>query len=131
VEADIVAYLARPDWAVALAEVKNSNWIDANDVQNLEELQRRLDEKKMRSILTFATLKDRLAREEVGALRELVERGKLITTAFGAVVSRLPLVLTDKELSLPWDHDDHPNRWARAGMGDGISPRRSSRADGI
>jgi hypothetical protein len=119
-EADIVAYLARPDWAVVLAEVKNSNWIDANDVQNLEELQRRLDEKRVQSILTFATLKERLAHEEVAAIRGLVERGKVITTAFGAVVPRLPLVLTDNELSLPWNDDDHPNRWAPAGMRDGV-----------
>jgi hypothetical protein len=120
VEADIVAYLARPDWAVALGEVKNSNWIDANDVENLEELQRRLDEKRVRSVLTFATLKDQLAPEEVVALRGLVERGTEITTAFGGVTPRVPLVLTAKELSLPWDHDDHPKRWTQPGSGGGI-----------
>jgi hypothetical protein len=120
VEADIVAYLARPDWAIALGEVKNSNWIDANDVENLDELQRRLDQKGVRSVLTFATLKDRLAPEEVVALRGLVERGREITTAFRTVVPRVPLVLTAKDLSLPWDNDDHPNRWTRAGTGEGI-----------
>jgi hypothetical protein len=120
IEADIVAYLGGRDLAVSLAEVKNSNWIDTKDVQNLEELQRRLDEKKVRSVLTFATLKDRFAPAEVVALRGVVERGRMITTAFGAVVPRLPLVLTENELSLPWDHDEHPNKWSSHGMGDGI-----------
>lgn len=119
-EADIVSYLARPDWAVVLAEVKSGNRIDQNDVQNLEDLQGQLDQAKVRSVLTFASLKDRLANEEIHALRALVERGRLVTTASGAVVPRLPLILTSRELSLPWDHDEHPNRWGQPGAGDGI-----------
>jgi hypothetical protein len=119
-EADIVAYLGRPDWTVVLGEVKNSNRIDANDVENLEELQRRLSDKSVRSILTFATLKDRLAPEEVAVLRALVERSTEVTTAFRRHTPRLPLVLTARELSLPWDNDEHPTRWTQAGTQDGI-----------
>ena len=119
-EADVVAYLAQPDWAVALAEVKSGNWIDQNDVQNLENLQHRLDAKKVRSVLTFASLKAQLAEEEVKALRGLIERGVIITTAAGATVPRMPLVLTTSELSLPWNDDDHPWRWGPPGGGNGI-----------
>lgn len=120
VEADIVAYLGRPDWTVVIGEVKNSNWIDANDVENLEELQRRLSNKSVRSILTFATLKDRLAPEEAAALRALVERSTTVTTAFGGLVPRLPLVLTARNLSLPPFEDQHPTRWTQPGTHDGI-----------
>jgi hypothetical protein len=120
IEADIVAYLGRPDWTVVLGEVKNSNWIDANDVENLEELQRRLSDKSVRSILTFATLKDRLAPEEVDVLRALVERSTQVTTAFGGLAPRLPLVLTASDLSLPWDNNEHPTRWTQAGTQNGI-----------
>ena len=70
-------------------------------MHNLEELQRRLDGKRVRSVLTFATLKDRLAPEEVAPLRGLVQRAADVQTAFGVTVPRLPLVLTAKDLSLP------------------------------
>jgi len=120
IEADIVAYLGSPDWTVVLGEVKNSNWIDVNDVENLEELQRRLSDKSVRSILTFATLKDRLAPVEVAVLRALVERSTEVTTAFGGFAPRLPLVLTARDLSLPWDNDQHPTKWTQAGTQDRI-----------
>lgn len=44
-------------------------------------------------------------------LRELVERSTTTVTAHGVFVPRLPLVLTGKDLSLPWSHDEHPWRW--------------------
>jgi hypothetical protein len=120
VEADVVVYLGAHDWTAVLGEVKNSNRIDANDVQNLEELQRRLDDKSVRSILAFVTLKDRFAPEEVGLLRGLVERSTGTTTAYGQLVPRLPLVLTARDLSVPWDHDEHPSRRTQPGSGSGI-----------
>lgn len=120
IEADVVAYLGRPDWTVVLGEVKNSNRIDANDVKNLEELQARLSSKSARSILTFATLKRQFAPEEVTVLRALVERSTEVTTAFGTLAHRLPLVLTASDLSLPWDNDQHPARWTQPGTHDGI-----------
>jgi hypothetical protein len=120
VEADVVVYLGQHNWTAVLGEVKNSNRVDTNDVENLEELQRRLDDKSVRSILAFATLKDRFAPEEVEVLRRLVERSTGTTTAYGRFVPRLPLVLTARNLSLPWDHDEHPSKWTQPGRGDGI-----------
>ncbi|WP_353952494.1 hypothetical protein V6K52_03355 [Knoellia sp. S7-12] len=111
IEADIVAYLDRPSWVTVLGEVKNSNWIDANDIRNLEELQRRLDDKHVRSLLLFTTLKDEFGQTEVRALRDYVERCTETTTAHNTAVPRFPLLLTAKDLSLPWAHDDHPWRW--------------------
>lgn len=112
-EADIVAYLGRPDWTLALGEVKNSNWIDAKDVVNLEKLQQRLDQKRIRTILIFSTLKASLAPQEIVVLRALTERVTTVTTAFGAAVPRFPLILTGPDLSLPWMDDKHPWRWGR------------------
>lgn len=111
IEADIVTYLGQPFWVTVLGEVKTSNWIDEKDVRNLEDLQCRLDGKKVRSLLLFATLKDEFAPTEVRVLRELVERCTQTTTAHQAVVPRFPLLLTGKDLSLPWSHEEHPWRW--------------------
>ena len=120
VEADVVVYLGAHDWTTVLCEVKNSNRVDANDVENLEELQRRLDDKSVRSILAFATLKDRFVPEEVELLRALVGRSTSTVTPYGQTVPRLPLLLTAGDLSVPWDHDLHPSRWTQPGTGDGI-----------
>lgn len=111
IEADIVAYFGRPSWVTVLGEVKTSNWIDENDIRNLEDLQHRLDDKRVRNLLLFATLKNEFGPTEVEVLRELVERCTETTTAHNAVVPRFPLLLTAKDLSLPWTHDDHPWRW--------------------
>lgn len=110
-EADIVAYLGQPGWVTVLGEVKTSNWIDEKDARNLEKLQRRLDVKHVRNLLLFATLKAEFGPTEVRVLRELVERCTETTTANRNVVPRFPLLLTAKELSLPWSHEDHPWRW--------------------
>ena len=120
VEVDVVAYLGRPTWGVVLGEVKNNNRIDENDVRHLEELQRRLEEKATRAVLVFATLKDEFSPVEVEVLRAHVERCVETTTAFGALVPRFPFVLTAKDLSLPWGHDDHPWRWEPSGKGSGV-----------
>jgi len=120
VEVDVVAYLGRPTWGVVLGEVKNNNRIDENDVRNLEELQRRLHEKSTRAVLVFATLKNEFSPAEVEVLRAHVERCVETTTAYGALVPRFPFVLTAKDLSLPWGHEDHPWRWEPAGQGHGV-----------
>ena len=111
IEADIVAYVGRPNWVTVLGEVKTSNRINEKDTRNLEELQRRLDDKHVRNLLLFATLKDEFGPSEVKVLRELVERCTETTTAHGNVVPRFPMLLTAKDLSLPWSHQDHPWRW--------------------
>jgi hypothetical protein len=119
-EVDVVAYLNRPDWTLAIGEVKNSNRIDTNDIAHLEQLQQRLDEKLIRTILVFTTLKAELAPEELVALRALTERTTTVTTAYGAVVPRFPLILTGPDLSLPWTDEQHPWKWSRPGDSAGI-----------
>ena len=104
-------YLGKPNFLTVLGEVKTSNRVDKKDVRNLEDLQMRLSAKKVRSLLLFATLKDEFGPAEVKVLRELVERSTTAMTAHGALVPRFPLVLTGKDLSLPWSHDEHPWRW--------------------
>lgn len=111
IEVDIFTYLGSPDFLTVLGEVKTSNRVDERDVRNLEDLQTRLDAKKVRSLLLFATLKDEFGPTEVRVLRELVERSKTTMTTYGALPPRFPLVLTGKDLSLPRSHDDHPWRW--------------------
>jgi len=119
-EADIVTWMPYPDYAVAVAEVKNGNWIDGNDVQNLEDLQTRFDQANVRSVLVFTSLKANLAPEERDVLRALVERATWTTTSFGAELPRVPLVLTSSDLSVPWDHDNHPHRWVNPGGNGGV-----------
>jgi hypothetical protein len=119
-EADIVTWLSYPDYAVAVAEVKNGNWIDGNDIQNLEDLQTRFDRAKVRSVLVFSSLKAALAPEERDVLRALVERASWTSTALGAQVPRVPLVLTSRDLSIPWDDDNHPHRWESPGGTGGV-----------
>ncbi|MCK0111909.1 hypothetical protein MWU75_07140 [Ornithinimicrobium sp. F0845] len=114
-EADIVTWLPYPNFTAAVAEVKNGNWIDGNDVQNLEDLQKRFDRAKVRSVLVFSSLKAALAPEERDVLRALVERATWTSTAIGAQLPRLPLVLTSSDLSVPSNDDNHPVRWEAPG----------------
>lgn len=118
-EADVVTYMPR-DGVVVLGEVKNSNRIDQNDVENLEQVQRRLDTAGFGSVLNFVTLKDRFAPAERAVLRSLVERSTEVETIRRAIVPRLPLVLTARDLSLPWMHDDHPIKWTQSGSGNSV-----------
>lgn len=112
VEADVAAYLADNEWVAVLGEVKSGNRVDGNDVRNLEFLREKLHAKNVRSVLLFATLKDRFSVEEVAELRTLVQRTRGVQTAHGPFVPNLPLVLTGPDLShTPWD-EDHPWRWA-------------------
>ena len=119
-EADIVTWLPYPNFAAAVAEVKNGNWIDVNDVQNLEDLQNRFDQAKVRSVLVFSSLKAVFAHEERDVLRALVERATWTSTAMGAQLPRVPLVLTSTDLSVPWDDDNHPHRWEAPGGNGGV-----------
>lgn len=111
IEVDVAVYLPDRDWTVVLAEVKTANKIDENDIANLEFLHRALTETGVRCIIAFVTLKEAFSTDELGPLRQLVERSRPVTTALGAVVPNLPLVLTGPDLSHHPMSEDHPWRW--------------------
>jgi len=114
VEADIATYLfAEPGWLAVLGEVKTANRIDAKDIANLEFLRTKLNEKNVRCLLVFATLKAELSPEERQDLRGLVERSTMIKTSHGQSSPSLPLVLTGPDLSHSWWDEDHPWRWEK------------------
>lgn len=111
IEVDIAAYVPDQTWAAVVGEIKSGNRIDSNDIENLETIQARLHQKQVPCILLFSTLKEEFSPIELDLLRKHVERSRPITTVFGVVVPALPLVLTERDLSLPWSHDAHPWRW--------------------
>lgn len=111
VEVDVAAYLPDRDWAVVLGEVKTGNRIDANDISNLEFLQRKLVTAGVRCVLLFATLKDAFSPEEVAELRALAERAGHVELSAGDRRANLPLVLTGPDLSQPPGSTEHPWRW--------------------
>lgn len=111
VEADVAVFVPDRDWTLVLGEVKSANRVDANDVDNLAGLQRRLASRSVRSVLLFATLKEQFSREEVAVLRRLAEGASAVRLPNGNVVPCLPLVLTGPDMSQPWWSDRHPWRW--------------------
>jgi len=113
VEADIAAYLSSPIPVTILGEVKSRNRIDANDISNLAWLQDKLTANGFDSILVFATTKEKFGPEERSALRQHCEARAVRLTIRRVTTPRLPLVMTGKDLFLPWMNDDHIGRWAR------------------
>ena len=113
VEADIAAYLRSPIPVTVLGEVKSRNRIDANDIANLEWLQDKLTINGFDSVIVFATTKEALGPEEIRALREHCENRVIAMSVRRSSTPRLPLVLTGKDLFLPWTHEDNIDRWAR------------------
>lgn len=111
IEADIAAYIPDRDWAVVLGEVKTGNRIDANDITNLEFLQRKLTAIGVRCVLLFATLKEVFSPEEIADLRALAERAGHVELSTGNHCANLPLVLTGPDLSHPPGSREHPWRW--------------------
>jgi hypothetical protein len=113
VEADIAAYLRSPIPITILGEVKSRNRIDVNDIANLEWLQDKLSSNGLDSLILFATTKNAFGPEETVALRSHCEARAVALQVRRSMTPRLPLVLTGKDLFLPWMNDDHIGRWAR------------------
>lgn len=113
VEADIVAYLSNPTPVTAIGEVKSNNRIDINDVANLEWLQDKLSENGFDSLIAIATAKKSFGPEEVATLREHCERRAVIMDGWHAATPRLPLLLTGRDLFLPWSDNESISRWGR------------------
>ncbi|GLX93544.1 hypothetical protein Hesp01_14940 [Herbidospora sp. NBRC 101105] len=115
IEVDVAAHLPDRDWTVVLGEVKTANRIDANDIANLEFLQKKLSDKDVRCLLLFATLKEELSPEEISGLRGLVERSKDVQLSDGRLLPNMPLILTGPDLSHPPGSENHPWRWDSKG----------------
>jgi hypothetical protein len=111
VEVAAAAYIPDRDWTVVLGEVKTGNRIDANDITNLELLQRRIIATGVRCVLLFATLKGTFSPEEIADLRALAERARPVDLSTGNRCENLPLVLTGPDLSHPPGSAEHPWRW--------------------
>lgn len=113
VEADIAAYLSSPIPITVIGEVKGRNRVDENDLANLEWLQDKLDSNGFDSLILFATTKDQFGHEETAILQHHCESRAIGLTVRRSSTPRLPLVLTGKELFLPWMHEDNISRWSR------------------
>jgi hypothetical protein len=120
VEADIAAYIRDPLPVALLAEVKSANYVQDEDIANLEYLQDILSDKNKRSMLVFSTAKDRFGPEEVLRLRSHCERrARHEPLGQRGSATRLPLLLTGRDLALSSDHEGHPWRWSER-YGEGI-----------
>jgi hypothetical protein len=115
-----VATILDDSWTLVLAEVKNRNQIDLNDVENLFALQRRILDTMSTCIVALSTLKDEFSADEVATIREVISRDPTWVTIHRQRVPLVPLLLTGPDLSRPWMHDEHPWRWQSPGSGKGI-----------
>ncbi|MRG60129.1 hypothetical protein GE115_09630 [Agromyces sp. CFH 90414] len=120
IEVDLATILPEDSWTVVIGEVKNRNAIDANDVENLFAIQRALTVKDMSSIVLFATLKESLSQAETTTIRSAVEEYGGWISLHRRKIPLMPLILTNRDLSLPPYHDDHPWRWGQPGSGLGV-----------
>lgn len=116
IEVDVAAYLPRTH-AVVLGEVKNSNKIDANDVANLEHLQKRLDQARVPCFILIGSLKQELSAEEIRILRDYTERQSPRADLRGVILPVMPIVFTVRDLSTPPGSSEHPWRWGEPGQG--------------
>lgn len=117
VEIDVATYVRAEERTAILGEVKTGSRIDGNDIDNLSFLQDRLRAQRVRSLLLFATLKDRFSPEEVALLRGAVNRAAEVETTRGQFLPNVPLVLTGPDLSHHYWDKDHPWRWDTAYAG--------------
>lgn len=116
-EVDVAMVLHEAQWTVVLGEVKSHYPIDANDIENLFSLQRALAAKNVRCITLFATLKESFSADEREFLRSAVEREKSTVSHGYQRLPLMPLLLTERDMSLPNHHEDHPWRWGAPAEG--------------
>jgi hypothetical protein len=112
IEIDFAAYFPHPTGAVVIGEIKGHKTIDANDAANLEAVQDFLESKKVATIVLFSTLNDELSSDEQDLIRAFADRrAKALRSGRGQLIPHLPLVLTGRDVSLPWGCEAHPWRW--------------------
>jgi len=85
--------------------------IDANDLSNLKRIQDHIREIGVECFILTAILRD-LRQEEIGALREFANRPPNTLPFRSSIEPVLPIVLTEKDLSVTQLAEQHPMRWA-------------------
>ncbi|MEW5539101.1 hypothetical protein AB1339_15775 [Streptomyces cyaneofuscatus] len=136
-EIDVVALAdaAHEQPLVVLGEVKSyRDSIDRNDLDNLVKVQSFLESEGIACLILAATLRDKFSDSEISDLRDICE-------SLDSQGSRLPIVLTGTQLSVPPRHPDYPASWdsrfrishlarescqRNLGLIDGASPRGCS-----
>jgi hypothetical protein len=116
-EIDITIVLdGSPRPVVVVGEVKSyRDPITAEDVANLQKMQKFLRDKQIDCYILAATFQEKLPDETIAALRSACEEAP---PSIGQVVLPIfPIVLTGQNLSVPYMHEDHPNNWNQVGTG--------------
>ena len=116
-EIDVAAILdERGQPVVVIGEVKHHlKSVDANDLRNLGLIQRHFRERGIECFILAGVLRD-LRPEEIAALREFAHRPPRTLPARSSIEPVLPIVLTERDLSVP-RFGEHPLQWA---AGDGV-----------
>jgi hypothetical protein len=120
IEFDIFAFLRGHIPAAIFGEVKTCNFIDAEDVEHVEEIDSRLMKCDVDCIPIFVTLKDDFSNDEVQLLRQFSDRTAVPVRGLYQTLPRLPLALTRQDISQPWGYDGHPWRWNTDSPGRGV-----------
>lgn len=116
-EVDVAAVLDNRGLPVVVAgEVKHHlKSVDANDLRNLDRIQRHFRDRGVECFILAGVLRQ-LRPEEIAALRELAQRPPTTLPPRSSIEPVLPIVLTERDLSVP-QFEEHPMQWA---AGDGI-----------
>jgi ribosomal protein S27E len=118
-ELDIAAFVECGGPSVAVVgEVKSfRDSIDESDIANLVRVQERLRSKHIECVILGATLREQLDSEEISAFRALCENAPDSINRRNSTGLVLPIVLTRKDLSVPYFDENHPTKWGDPGGG--------------
>ena len=116
-EVDVAAVLDNRGLPVVVAgEVKHHlKSVDANDLHNLGRIQWHFRERGVECFILAGVLRD-LRPEEIAALLEFAHRPPVTLPSRSSIEPVLPIVLTERDLSVP-QFEEHPTQWA---AGDGV-----------
>ena len=96
---------------VIIGEAKHRlDSIDANDLNNLKRIQDHIREIGVECFILTAILRD-LRQEEIGALREFASRPPNTLPTRSSIEPVLPIILTEKDLSVTQLDEQYPTRW--------------------
>jgi hypothetical protein len=99
---------------IVIGEVKGHVSIDQKDIDNLTWTQSHLAKKQIRCFILVATFKDALTSAEQLILRTCCEQIAEREVSRDSLM--LPIILTNRELSVPFTSDEHPRKWAELGQ---------------
>ena len=111
-EVDIAAVIVERGLPIVIVgEAKHHRGsIDANDLSNLKRIQHHIREIGVECFIVIAVLRD-LRQEEIDALREFANRPPSTLPFRSSIEPVLPIVLTEKDLSVTQLAEEHPMRW--------------------